>query len=82
MGYRMNEDRTIQEWMTDITLMKQVITKKDHTALQNEWMGAKHAAKEKLSAYANEHMGIELDCGAYLEAQFKHIHACMRRLLN
>jgi len=70
------------KWLTDMTVMKQLIAKKDDAALQKEWMAAKRAAKEKLAAFAKEHMGMELDCDALFDVQFKRIHEYKRQLLN
>jgi len=62
--------------------MKELIKKKDDPALQNEWMAAKRAAKERLAAYVKEHMGIDADCDALFDVQFKRIHEYKRQLLN
>merc|ERR1719168_375117 len=71
-----------QKWLTNMELLKDMIKKKNDPALQKEWMAAKRTAKVKLAAYVKEHMGLDLDCDALFDMQFKRIHEYKRQLLN
>ena len=45
-------------------------------------MAAKRIAKEKLAAYVKMHMGMDVDCDALFDVQFKRVHEYKRQLLN
>jgi len=71
-----------QKWLTDMTLLKQIIKKKDDPALQKEWTAMKKGCKEKLAVFLKKRMGLEMDTDMLIDIQIKRIHEYKRQLMN
>jgi len=71
-----------QKWLTDMTLMKQMIKKSTDPTLQKEWMNAKRQAKQRLAGYLKEQLDLTVDVDSMFDCQFKRIHEYKRQFLN
>mmetsp|Transcript_154027 Transcript_154027/g.492463 ORF Transcript_154027/g.492463 Transcript_154027/m.492463 type:complete len:895 (-) Transcript_154027:127-2811(-) len=71
-----------QKWLTDLTLLKGLLAKKDDEALQAEWRSVKQKAKSRLAKYVQELLGLDIDLDSMFDCQFKRIHEYKRQLMN
>jgi len=71
-----------QKWLTDMTLLEKVRALKDDKYVRLEWMEMKRRAKTRLAVWIKDAMGIDVDCDALFDMQFKRIHEYKRQLLN
>jgi starch phosphorylase len=65
-----------------MTLLKDIIKKKDDPALHKEWMAMKKGCKEKLAVFLQKRMGLEMDTDMLIDIQIKRIHEYKRQLMN
>jgi starch phosphorylase len=71
-----------QKWLTDMTILKQLVNKKDDAALQKEWMEMKLDCKKRLAAFLKKRMDFELDTEMLIDIQIKRIHEYKRQFMN
>jgi len=71
-----------QKWLTDMTLLKDIIKKKDDPALHKEWMAMKKGCKEKLAVFLKKRIGLDMDTDMLIDIQIKRIHEYKRQLMN
>ena len=70
------------EWITDLTQLKQLTKYIDDDEFLQELMAIKHEKKCQLAEYVKEHEGITLDPDSLFDIQVKRLHEYKRQLLN
>lgn len=70
------------EWITDLTHLKQLTKYIEDDDFLQELMAIKHEKKCQLAAYVKEHEGITLDPDSLFDIQVKRLHEYKRQLLN
>lgn len=71
-----------KEWITDLSQLKKLEKFADDEKFQNEWMGYKKAAKDRLATQLDKWYGMKLDTNMLFDVQIKRIHEYKRQLLN
>lgn len=71
-----------QKWLTDLTLLKEMLQHKEDPKLHAEWMAMKRGCKAKLAEWLQETMDLQIDQEALIDIQIKRIHEYKRQLLN
>lgn len=74
--------KTSDEWITDLTSLRNLIPFADDPRCQKEFMKIKHQNKMRLADYIKEHNGIDIDPNAIFDVQVKRLHEYKRQLLN
>ena len=75
-------DKIGDEWITDLSHMKELEIYADDTKAQKEFMNIKYKNKVRLAKYILEHNGIEVDPRSIFDVQVKRLHEYKRQLLN
>ena len=70
------------EWITDLSQMKELEIYVDDSKAQKEFMHIKYKNKVRLAKYILEHNGIEVDPRSIFDVQVKRLHEYKRQLLN
>ena len=70
------------EWITDLSQMKELLTYVDDAKAQKEFMNIKYKNKVRLAKYIMEHNGIEVDPRSIYDVQVKRLHEYKRQFLN
>lgn len=70
------------EWITDLSRMKELAVYVDDKKYQKEFMNIKYQNKLRLAEYIKEHNGIEVDPRSIFDVQVKRLHEYKRQLLN
>ncbi|MCR4840433.1 MAG: glycogen/starch/alpha-glucan phosphorylase [Lachnospiraceae bacterium] len=70
------------EWITDLSHMKELEVFIDDKKYQKEFMNIKYQNKLRLAEYIKEHNGIEVDPRSIFDVQVKRLHEYKRQLLN
>lgn len=70
------------EWITDLSRMKELAIYADDKKCQKEFMNIKYQNKLRLAEYIKEHNGIEVDPRSIFDVQVKRLHEYKRQLLN
>jgi len=71
-----------QKWLTDMTLLKEMLQHKEDPKLHAEWMAMKRGCKAKLAEWLQETMDLQIDQEALIDIQIKRIHEYKRQLMN
>ncbi|OOB78325.1 MAG: glycogen phosphorylase [Epulopiscium sp. Nuni2H_MBin001] len=71
-----------EEWVKDLSLLKQLEKFKEDDAVLTKIMEIKHHNKEILADYVKSHEGIEIDPDSIFDIQVKRLHEYKRQLLN
>ncbi len=71
-----------KDWITDLSLMKELKPLAEDKAALEEFMQIKFKNKERLAAYIKEHNGVEVDPNSIFDVQAKRLHEYKRQLLN
>lgn len=75
-------DRIGDEWITDLSRVKELKDYVDDPVSQREFMNIKYKNKVRLAEYIEEHNGIEVDPRSIFDIQTKRLHEYKRQLLN
>ena len=75
-------DKIGDEWITDLSHMKELEVYVDDNKAQKEFMNIKYKNKVRLAKYILEHNGIEVDPRSIFDVQVKRLHEYKRQLLN
>jgi len=75
-------DKIGDEWITDLSQMKELEVYVDDAKAQKEFMNIKYKNKVRLAKYILEHNGIEVDPRSIFDVQVKRLHEYKRQLLN
>ena len=70
------------EWITDLSRMKELAVYADDKKYLKEFMNIKYQNKLRLAEYIKEHNGIEVDPRSIFDVQVKRLHEYKRQLLN
>ena len=70
------------EWITNLSHMKELEVYLDDKKCQKEFMNIKYQNKLRLAEYIKEHNGIEVDPRSIFDVQVKRLHEYKRQLLN
>ena len=70
------------EWITNLSHMKELEVYLDDRKCQKEFMNIKYQNKLRLAEYIKEHNGIEVDPRSIFDVQVKRLHEYKRQLLN
>ncbi len=70
------------EWITNLSHMKELEIYLDDKKCQKEFMNIKYQNKLRLAEYIKEHNGIEVDPRSIFDVQVKRLHEYKRQLLN
>ena len=73
-------DKIGDEWITDLSHMKELEIYADDTKAQKEFMNIKYKNKVRLAKYILEHNGIEVDPRSIFDVQVKRLHEYKRQL--
>ena len=71
-----------EEWVKDLSLLKNLEKCADDEAVLRRFMAIKHTKKEQLAKYIKETEGVELDPNSIFDIQIKRLHEYKRQLLN
>ena len=75
-------DKIGDEWITDLSHMKELEVYVDDTKAQKEFMNIKYKNKVRLAKYILEHNGVEVDPRSIFDVQVKRLHEYKRQFLN
>ncbi|MFL6215420.1 MAG: glycogen/starch/alpha-glucan phosphorylase [Blastocatellia bacterium] len=76
-------NRTVgNEWITDLTRLRDLESWADDSSFQDEFRQIKRANKERLARVIRDATGVEVDPASMFDAQVKRIHEYKRQLLN
>jgi glycogen phosphorylase len=75
-------DKIGDGWLTDLNELKQVEPLADDPDFREEFAAVKHRNKEKLAAYIQREMGVEVNPHSIFDIQIKRIHEYKRQLMN
>ena len=70
------------EWITDLSHMKNLNVYVDDPKCQHEFMNIKYQNKIRLAKYIKEHNGIDVDPRSLFDCQVKRLHEYKRQLMN
>jgi starch phosphorylase len=70
------------DWITDLTRLRDLEAWADDTNFQDEFRQIKRANKERLARVVRDATGIEVDPATMFDVQVKRIHEYKRQLLN
>jgi starch phosphorylase len=71
-----------QGWRQDLLQLKQLAPLADDAKFRTELSAVKRANKERLAAYVQRELGIQLNLDSLFDVQVKRIHEYKRQLLN
>ncbi|MDO5477491.1 MAG: glycogen/starch/alpha-glucan phosphorylase, partial [Eubacteriales bacterium] len=75
-------DHIGDEWITDLSRMKELRVYADDKRSRKEFLNIKYKNKVRLADYILEHNGIEVDPRSIFDVQVKRLHEYKRQLLN
>ncbi|MDO5132439.1 MAG: glycogen/starch/alpha-glucan phosphorylase, partial [Eubacteriales bacterium] len=75
-------DHIGDEWITDLSRMKELGVYADDKRSRKEFLNIKYKNKVRLADYILEHNGIEVDPRSIFDVQVKRLHEYKRQLLN
>ena len=75
-------DHIGDEWITDLSRMKELGVYADDKKSRKEFLNIKYKNKVRLANYILEHNGIEVDPRSIFDVQVKRLHEYKRQLLN
>jgi starch phosphorylase len=75
-------DHIGDEWITDLSRMKELAVYADDKKSRKEFLNIKYKNKVRLANYILEHNGIEVDPRSIFDVQVKRLHEYKRQLLN
>ena len=70
------------EWITDLSRIKELKIYADDPKAQKEFMNIKYRNKVRLAQYIKEQNGIDVDPRSIFDVQVKRLHEYKRQLLN
>jgi starch phosphorylase len=71
-----------EDWISDLSQLRRIEPQADDPEYQAVFRSVKRMAKERLSAYTQERLGITLNVDSMFDVQVKRIHEYKRQLLN
>lgn len=75
-------DKIGDEWITDLSHIKNLEIYADDTRSQREFMNIKYQNKVRLAKYIKENNGIDVDPRSIFDVQVKRLHEYKRQLMN
>ncbi len=75
-------DHVGDEWITDLSKIKELALYADDERTQHEFMNIKYQNKIRLAKYIKEHNGVDVDPRSMFDVQVKRLHEYKRQLLN
>ena len=70
------------DWITDLSHMKELKIYADDPRSQKEFMHIKYQNKVRLAAYIKEHNNVDVDPRSIFDCQVKRLHEYKRQLMN
>ncbi len=70
------------EWVTDLSLLKQLEKHVDNEAVLTQFNNIKHQKKKELADYIYEQEGIKINPDSIFDIQIKRLHEYKRQILN
>ncbi|MBE0468976.1 MAG: glycogen/starch/alpha-glucan phosphorylase [Methyloprofundus sp.] len=70
------------EWVTDLSLLKQLVPYADDASFREQWRAIKQAAKQRLADYKKQEHDMDINVNAIFDVQVKRIHEYKRQVLN
>ncbi len=71
-----------EDWIADLSQLAKLRPLASDPSLQNAFLAAKRAAKERCAEWLRASMGVEVDVDSIFDCQIKRIHEYKRQLLN
>ena len=75
-------DRIGDDWILDLSKMKNLALYADDKRFQHEFMNIKYQNKVRLAKYIKKHNGVDVDPRSIFDVQVKRLHEYKRQLLN
>ncbi len=75
-------DRIGDDWILDLSKMKNLALYADDKRFQHEFMNIKYQNKVRLAKYIKKHNGVDVDPRSIFDVQIKRLHEYKRQLLN
>jgi glycogen phosphorylase len=76
------EGKIGQDWIKDLTKLRNLEAYVDDAAFCTEWRSIKQAIKQDLASYIQQQQGITIDVNSLFDIQAKRIHEYKRQHLN
>jgi starch phosphorylase len=76
------DDAIGEEWITDLSRLRNLRPLADAPKLQRAFLAAKRAAKEHFAEWLRSQSGVEVDVETVFDCHVKRIHEYKRQLLN
>lgn len=70
------------DWITDLSKMKELEIYADDRKAQSEFLNVKYQNKVRLAKYIKEHNGIDVNPRSIFDVQVKRLHEYKRQLMN
>ncbi|MDF1582744.1 MAG: glycogen/starch/alpha-glucan phosphorylase [Methyloprofundus sp.] len=70
------------DWVTDLSLLKQLVPYADDASFRKQWRAIKQAAKQHLADYKKQAHDMDINVNAIFDVQVKRIHEYKRQVLN
>lgn len=70
------------DWISDLTLLQDLIPFAEDEEFRNRWRSVKRAAKQRLADYKQQQYGMDINVDAIFDVQVKRIHEYKRQLLK
>ena len=70
------------DWITDLSRMKELEIYADDRKAQSEFLNVKYQNKVRLAKYIKEHNGIDVNPRSIFDVQVKRLHEYKRQLMN
>jgi len=70
------------EWITDLSLLKQLVPHAEDAKFRQHWWAIKRAAKLRLAEYKKQKHDVNININAIFDVQVKRIHEYKRQLLK
>lgn len=75
-------ERIGDDWILDLSKMKNLALYADDKRFQHEFMNIKYQNKVRLAKYIKKHNGVDVDPRSIFDVQVKRLHEYKRQLLN
>ncbi len=69
-------------WITDLSLLKQLVPYAENRKFRQQWLKIKQAAKQRLADYKKRVHNVDINADALFDVQVKRIHEYKRQLLK
>jgi starch phosphorylase len=79
---RLISSRIDESWMRELSQLERLVPQAEDVTFREQFSLAKHANKERLAAFVQEHCDIRLNSNSLFDVQIKRIHEYKRQLLN